>query len=77
MKSFPFLALYIKIRLAPITWWTYPKWGAYAAKGHYGQLIFVIPDHEMVVVFTARMDDDRPLVALIEDYIVPAVQLAD
>jgi len=58
-------------------WWTYPKWGAYAAKGRYGQLIFVIPEHKIVVVFTARMDDDRPLVALIEDYIVPAVQLAD
>ncbi len=55
-------------------WWTYPKWGAYSAKGRYGQLIFVIPELEIVVVFTARMDDDRPLVALIEDYIVPAVQ---
>lgn len=55
-------------------WWIYPEWGAYAAKGRYGQLIFVIPEHKMVVVFTARMDDDRPLIALIEDYIVPAVQ---
>ena len=54
-------------------WWTYPKWGAYAAKGRYGQLIFVIPDYEMVVVFTAQMDSDQPLVSLIEDYIVPAV----
>ncbi len=58
-------------------WWTYPKWGAYSAKGRYGQLIFVIPEHELVVVFTAGMDNDEPLVALIEDYIVPAVQSAD
>lgn len=58
-------------------WWIYPKWNAYAAKGRDGQLIFVIPDYEIVAVFTARMDDDRPLVALIEDYIVPAVQPAE
>ncbi|MBN2392037.1 MAG: serine hydrolase [Anaerolineae bacterium] len=58
-------------------WWTYPKWDAYAAKGRYGQLIFVIPEHELVVVFTAEMDSDAPLVALIEDFIVPAVQSAD
>lgn len=55
-------------------WWTYPKWGAYTARGRYGQLIFVIPEYDMVVVFTAGLDSDAPLVALIEDFIVPAVQ---
>jgi CubicO group peptidase (beta-lactamase class C family) len=58
-------------------WWTYPKWGAYAAKGRYGQNIFVIPEHNLVVVFTAEMDNDQPLIALIEEFIVPAVQLND
>jgi CubicO group peptidase (beta-lactamase class C family) len=55
-------------------WWTYSKWGAYAAKGRYGQRIFVIPEYELVVVFTAEMDNDAASVALIEDFIVPAVQ---
>ncbi|MGC9396167.1 MAG: serine hydrolase domain-containing protein [Anaerolineae bacterium] len=58
-------------------WWTYPKWGAYTARGRYGQLIFVIPEYELVVVFTAGLNNDAPLVALIEDFIVPAVQSAD
>lgn len=58
-------------------WWTYPKWGAYAAKGRYGQTIFVIPEHNLIVVFTAGMANDRPLIALIEEFIVPAVQPAD
>ena len=58
-------------------WWTYPKWGAYTARGRYGQLIFVIPEYELVVVFTAGIDSDAPLIALIEDFIVPAVQSTD
>ena len=55
-------------------WWTYPQWDAYTARGRYGQLIFVIPEYDLVVVFTAGMNNDTPLVALIEDFIVPAVQ---
>lgn len=55
-------------------WWVYPEWGAYTARGRYGQLIFVISEYDMVIVFTAGMDNDTPLIALIEDFIVPAVQ---
>ncbi len=58
-------------------WWIYSKWGAYAARGRYGQLIFVIPQYEMVIVFTAGENDDQRLIALIETYIVPAVQSTD
>ncbi len=58
-------------------WWTYPQWGAYFARGRFGQIIFVIPEYQLVVVFTAGMDSDAPLIKLIEDYIVPAVQPAE
>ena len=37
-------------------WWTYPNWGAYAALGRYGQMIFVIPDLDLIVVTTAAAD---------------------
>ncbi|HOT91030.1 MAG TPA: serine hydrolase [Anaerolineae bacterium] len=58
-------------------WWIYPQWDAYFARGRYGQLIFVIPEYQIVVVFTAGMNSDAPLIKLIEDYVVPAVQSAD
>ena len=52
-------------------WWIYPSFGAYAAIGLGAQIIFVMPDMEMVVVFTAAMDDADVLFELIED-LVPA-----
>jgi len=55
-------------------WWTYPRWGAYAALGRYGQTIFVIPDLNLIVVTTAALDGHDPIFDLIEQYIVPAVE---
>jgi CubicO group peptidase (beta-lactamase class C family) len=55
-------------------WWIYPPLGAYAAVGLGAQLIVVIPDLEMVVVFTAELNDSSALFELIEDFIVPAAQ---
>jgi CubicO group peptidase (beta-lactamase class C family) len=55
-------------------WWVYPALDAYTARGRGGQLIFVIPRLDMVIVFTANMNDDRPLFDLIEKYVVPAVR---
>ena len=55
-------------------WWTYPKWGAYAALGRYGQMIFVIPDLDLIVVTTAAADGHDAIFRLIEQYIVPAAQ---
>jgi CubicO group peptidase (beta-lactamase class C family) len=52
-------------------WWIYPSFGAYAAIGLGAQLIFVMPDWEMVVVFTATLGDSDVLFGLIEDFIVP------
>jgi CubicO group peptidase (beta-lactamase class C family) len=55
-------------------WWVYPALNAYTARGRGGQLIFVIPNLDMVVVFTANVSDDKVLFELIEDFIVPAAQ---
>ena len=55
-------------------WWTYPALDAYTARGRGGQLIFVIPRLDMVVVFTANLNDDKALFDLIEKYIVPAAR---
>ncbi|MDP2040353.1 MAG: serine hydrolase [Algoriphagus sp.] len=33
--------------------WLYPQWNAYAALGHGGQFLFVVPDKNLVVVYTA------------------------
>jgi len=33
--------------------WIYPSYGGYAAEGHGGQMIFVIPEKDLVVVYTA------------------------
>jgi CubicO group peptidase (beta-lactamase class C family) len=55
-------------------WWVYPALDAYTARGRGGQLIFVVPRLDMVVVFTATMDGDGALLDLIEKYIVSAAR---
>ena len=55
-------------------WWVYPALDAYTARGRGGQLIFVIPRLDMVIVFTATMNDDEALLDIIEEYVVPAAR---
>lgn len=55
-------------------WWIYPSFDAYSAIGLDAQLIVVIPDLEMVVVFTAALDDADALFELIESFILSAAQ---
>lgn len=55
-------------------WWTYPSLAAYASLGRDGQMIFVIPGSDLVIVTTAEMDGHEQIFQLIAQYIVPAVQ---
>ena len=52
------------------------SYSTYRAEGWGGQLIIVIPDEKMVVVFTgANYVSDAPCEAIIESYILPALIL--
>ena len=55
-------------------WWV-DSAGYYAAVGYKGQRIFVIPDKDMVVVFTGNLTGPEALLPkkLLDDYIIPAV----
>lgn len=55
-------------------WWTDPALGAYAALGREGQMIFVVPGDDLVIVTTAKMDSHEEIFELIERYILSAVQ---
>lgn len=53
-------------------WFTFPGTGIYAAAGHYDQWIYVIPEADMVVVFTGQIadDDPHPTYELLQDFIL-------
>ena len=53
-------------------WWVDTQVPLFAALGRYGQAIYIIPSHDLVVVFTARMDDNALEMRLVKEYIVPA-----
>jgi CubicO group peptidase (beta-lactamase class C family) len=54
-------------------WWVSGK-GYYSAVGHKGQFIHVVPELDLVAVFTSRneVDFDR-ILSLLETYVIPAV----
>ncbi|MFX0195057.1 MAG: serine hydrolase domain-containing protein [Candidatus Hodarchaeota archaeon] len=55
-------------------WWTLPLDGIYFASGLYGQGIFVIPEYDLVVVFTAEIKKRmNPELSMLFEYIIPAV----
>jgi CubicO group peptidase (beta-lactamase class C family) len=57
-------------------WWVYTTQpAAFVARGRDAQLVVVRPDLDLVVVFTADIQEDRVLFDLIEEYVVPAVRL--
>jgi CubicO group peptidase (beta-lactamase class C family) len=55
-------------------WWVLPDGSGYGATGHYEQRIFVLPEADAVVVFTADIPDDDPNRAdrLLYRFILPA-----
>ena len=55
-------------------WWVYSTPNLYAAQGLRGQKIYVIPDLELVIVFTADMENTAPIFELVVDWIIPAVR---
>ena len=56
-------------------WWMRSDLGIYFAYGRHGQKIMVVPEHDLVVVFTAYVPDDGydPEFALFQDYILPLI----
>ena len=52
-------------------WWTHPTLSGYSARGYLGQFIYVFPELNLVVVFTASTNyaEDE---LLIENYVLPA-----
>jgi CubicO group peptidase (beta-lactamase class C family) len=52
-------------------WWIHPRFGSYAALGRSGQTLMVIPEHKLVMVFTANQRP--PIPYLIEYFILPSV----
>jgi CubicO group peptidase (beta-lactamase class C family) len=53
-------------------WWIENS-GIYSAEGFSGQRIIVIPEQNMVVVFTGGFYDEKPEYQLLHSYIIPAV----
>ncbi|MFW9953817.1 MAG: serine hydrolase domain-containing protein [Candidatus Thorarchaeota archaeon] len=57
-------------------WWLFPEFGFYEANGHYEQKIYVVPEDDLVVVFTANIADadPHPTDSFMLNYILPAVR---
>jgi len=54
-------------------WWIYPNMDMYAGLGYAGQQIFVLPDYNIVIVFTGNNPSFvRHYIQLISDFIIPA-----
>ena len=59
-------------------WWIDPD-GSFSAVGYAGQWLFVVPEHDLVVVFNNNFDESEWLqvstpARMMEEYILPAVQ---
>jgi len=55
-------------------WWIDTGLDGYSARGYGGQMIHVIPNHNLVVVFTAYdLINPIPFSSLIENYVIPAI----
>jgi CubicO group peptidase (beta-lactamase class C family) len=67
----------IAVYLGPILsygyqWWVNSQLQSYEAHGLYAQRLVVIPDYNLIVVFTAEIEGESPYNSLILEYIIPA-----
>jgi hypothetical protein len=58
------------------TWWGVPGYTFYEATGHYEQKIFVLPEEDIVVVFTGDIQDEdwHPSDYFVIECIIPAAE---
>jgi CubicO group peptidase (beta-lactamase class C family) len=56
------------------TWWGVPNQPFYEATGHYEQKIYVLPEHDLVVVFTGDIADEdwHPTDYFVMEYVIPS-----
>ncbi|MHA2358969.1 MAG: serine hydrolase domain-containing protein [Candidatus Thorarchaeota archaeon] len=61
------------------TWWSIPDTTFYEATGHYEQKIFVLPEHDIVVVFTGDIQDEdwHPTDYFVMEFVIPAQASVD
>ena len=56
-------------------WWTNPSWNYYYAAGLYGQYIFVVPEEDLLVIFTSTVrQGEYPHQRLLQEYILESIQ---
>ncbi len=57
-------------------WWLYPTHGYYSMMGMAGQQVHIVPDRQLVVVFTSAISPSNEVVLdqLLRDYILPAAK---
>jgi CubicO group peptidase (beta-lactamase class C family) len=52
-----------------------PSFGGFSAQGYLGQYMYVLPDKDLIVVFTANLPEfDEQLDSLMKEHILPAVR---
>jgi CubicO group peptidase (beta-lactamase class C family) len=61
------------------TWWSVQGTNFYEATGHYEQKIFVLPEHDIVVVFTGDIQDEdwHPTDYFVMEYVIPDLEEAN
>jgi CubicO group peptidase (beta-lactamase class C family) len=61
-------------------WWIYPSYGYYSAEGMNGQAIWIVAEHNLLVVFTADLASQPQLLLLkqmLDNIIIPAIESDD
>lgn len=61
------------------TWWGVPDQPFYEATGHYEQKIYVLPEHDIVVVFTGDIADEdwHPTDYFVMQYVIPSSSITN